>query len=425
VTPVAKKWKLKVEDAIAYLNSLGLHRINPGLERIAKLLEILGNPQDEIPSIIIAGTNGKGSVAAAVASVLGQCYKTGLYTSPHLIRISERIKINGEEISIHDLSRLVLEIKEASSHLSEGLTYFEVLTAAAFLYFARRKIDFSVLEVGMGGRWDATNVITPLVSVITNISKDHTEFLGETAEEIAFEKAGVIKHGVPLVTAAKQEALKVIETLSYKNFAPISVMEKDFKIEGENTEDFSFFGRAWNLKHLQFNLPGFYQIENASVAIAVLETISQFHGVNIGEENLRKGLSSVRWEGRMEILRKNPPLVLDGAHNPGAAQALRKSIQEMFPEKKFIFLIGMLRDKDHKTYLSEISQVAEGIIITDVPSERGIKSEKLAEIADKFLKDIEIIKDFKEAFCKVKALRTPVCVTGSLYLIGAIKSLSS
>ncbi len=413
-----------MENAIAYLNSLGLHSIKPGLERIIKLLEIFENPQDKVPAVLIAGTNGKGSVAATIASVLkAHGYKTGLYTSPHLIRVSERIKINGEEISSVDLYRIILEIKAASLSLPDQPSYFEVLTTAAFLYFARRKIDFSVLEVGMGGRWDATNAVFPLVSIITNISKDHTEFLGQTIEEIAFEKAGIIKYGVPLVTAAKERALEIIPVVAEEKSAPISLFKKDFKIERHDTDNLSYFGRTMNLRHFKFSLSGLYQIENVSVAIAALEVISQSHGINIKEDSLRRGLSSVRWEGRMEILRKNPPLILDGAHNPGAAEALRMSIEKMFPGKKFVFLIGMLTDKDHESFLSEISQVAEHIVVTDVPSARGVKSSKLVEIAEKFLARVEMVEDFEKAFCYVRAISAPACITGSLYLVGAVKDL--
>lgn len=411
-------------DAISYLNSLGLHKVNPGLERIIRLLSALGNPHNKMPSIIIGGTNGKGSVSAMVASVLkSEGYKTGLYTSPHLIRVSERIRINDEEIPIDDLYRLILEIKNLSSRLLQEPSYFEVLTACAFLYFSEKKVDFMVLEVGMGGRWDATNVVTPLVSVITNVSRDHTELLGETIGQIAFEKAGIIKQGMPVVTAANGEALDVIESIAYKRSASLSVMGRDFRTQGEGTEDFRYSGVIWNLDHLRCALPGFYQVENASVAICALESLSRSYAVEIKERNLRDGLLSVRWEGRMEFLRDDPPLILDGAHNPGGARALRESIQKMFPGRKFLFLIGMLGDKDHRQYIEEISQIARCIIVTDVPSGRGIKAEKLARVAEEFLKEVEIIEDIREAFYRAESLLVPICITGSLYLIGAVKSL--
>jgi dihydrofolate synthase/folylpolyglutamate synthase len=413
-----------MNDAIIYLNSLGLHKVKPGLERITKILGFLDNPQDKVPCIIIAGTNGKGSVASTVASVLGtQGHKTGLYTSPHLTRISERIKINGVEITIDDLYKLILEIKKISSHLSEGPSYFEVLTAAAFLYFSERKVDFSVLEVGMGGRWDATNVVLPTISVITNISKDHTEFLGENIKQIALEKAGVVKRGVPVITAAKEQALEEIVNIALQRSAPISVMGKDFIVNGGSTEDFSYSGKIWSLEHLCFSLSGLYQLENVSLAIAALESMSQFHGMRIDEKHLRKGISSTKWEGRLEIIRKNPPFVLDGAHNPGAASALRKSLQAMFPEMHFVFLLGMLLDKDHENYLKEIAQVAKSIITTDVPSERGATAESLAAIAKRHVEKVQVKNNLNEACEDLKNITSPVCVTGSLYLVGAIRKI--
>jgi dihydrofolate synthase/folylpolyglutamate synthase len=396
--------------------------VKPGLERTIKLLEILGNPQEEIPSFLVAGTNGKGSVAATLASVLEAVgYKVGLYTSPHLIRVTERIKISGDEITIEELSRLILEVREAACNLLEEPTYFEVLTVAVFLYFARKRIDFSVLEIGMGGRLDATNVVIPLVSVITNISADHTEFLGRSIREIAFEKGGIIKRRIPVVTAAKEDALSVIEDLASEKSAQTIIKERDFTIDGECTHDFNYLGSSWNLEHLNYGLNGFYQIENASLALATLESISKFYNINIEEERLRKGLSSVRCEGRMEILRIDPPLILDGAHNPGAAEALIKSIERMFKAKKFVFLIGMLADKNHEEYMKAISTIAEYIIITEVPSERGIKAIKLANVARHYANNITVISDFREAYKELLFQQKPACVTGSLYLIGAIK----
>jgi dihydrofolate synthase/folylpolyglutamate synthase len=415
-----------MSDAISYLNSLGLHKIKPGLGRTIKLLELFGNSQEKIPNILIAGTNGKGSVATTIASILEIAgHNVGLYTSPHLIRLTERIKINGDEIPLDELYRLILDVKKAASNLPEDPTYFEVLTVAAFVYFAQKKTDFSVLEVGMGGRLDATNVVRPLVSVITNISLDHTEFLGRNVREIALEKGGIIKNGVPVVTAAKSDTLSVIECLANDKLAPIIIKERDFRTEGETTQDFNYIGSSWNLKHLKFGLHGFYQIENASLAIATLEFISKIYETNITEERLRKGLFSVRWEGRMEILRKNPPLILDGAHNPGAAEALRISIEKMFQGTKFVLLLGMLRDKDHEAYLNAISSIANFVIITEVPSERSIKAIELANVAKRYINNIKIISDYREAYKEAFSLQSPTCITGSLYLIGAIKQLYS
>lgn len=414
-----------MKDALEYLNSLGLHRVKPGLERIVKILKAMGDPQDEAPSIIVAGTNGKGSVAAAVASVLeAQGYKAGLYTSPHLIRVTERIKVNGKEISVEDFARLIMQTGKTAAQAGVEPSYFEAVTAAAFLYFREQKVDFSVLEVGMGGRWDATNIVNPLISAITNISRDHTEFLGYSIKEIALEKAGIIKQRIPIITAAKGDALAAIKTAARQKSAPLSVAGVDFGVTGDGPHDFNYRGREWSLKNLYFNLAGFYQLENASVAVAALETLSHFHDVEIGEPGLRKGLSSVKWEGRMEVLRDNPPLILDGAHNPGAAYALRESLQKMFPGEEFVFLIGMLRDKNHAGFLSEISKIAKYMVITEPPSDRAIKAEELSEIAKRFSDQVNVIKDVEKAFYEVRTLSTPVCiVTGSLYLVGEIKKL--
>ncbi len=415
-----------MRDAVNYLNSLGLHRINLSLDRISKILESFDNPHHKLTCLIIAGTNGKGSVAAIMASILGAAgFKVGLYTSPHLVNISERIRVNDEEISHSDLSRLILKIKgRASKILTERPTYFEVLTAAAFEFFHEKRVDYAVLEVGMGGRFDATNVANPIVCVITNIYLDHTEYLGDNIDKIAYEKAGVIKHGVPVVTGADGSALNVIRTVAEKRSASILCMGRDFSSKSENEGLFSYRGHSFNLINLQLSLPGLYQINNATLAVATIETLCERHGIDIDEKSLRTGLSTAAWEGRMETLRLSPPLILDGAHNPSAAYALRSSLRHAYPENKFLFLIGMLADKDHENYLKELSPVTEGMIITEIPSERLMPAEKLASIARSYTGSVRVIKDPEAAFIELKKQNsTPACITGSLYLIGAIKKL--
>ncbi len=257
------------------------------------------------------------------------------------------------------------------------------MTASAFVYFAESGADYSVLEVGMGGRWDATNVITPLVSVITNISKDHTDYLGRTIAEIALEKACIIKPRVTAVTGAKGKALGVIAEYAAKKRSPLKVYGKDFLSRGDNTDSFDYIGSVWEFQRLRSNLAGAYQIENLSAAISALETMSHDHGIRIGEKNLRKGLANIDWGGRLEILRKNPPLYLDSAHNPGGAKALVESLAGLHPSLKFTFLIGMLKDKDHASFLREISTLAEKLVITEIPSERTMSAEALSEKASK------------------------------------------
>ncbi len=412
-----------MQNGLTYLNSLGLHKVKPGLARIKELLTSLGSPEDKIPSIIIAGTNGKGSVASAISSVLStQGYKVGLYTSPHLVDITERIKINDVQISHSDLSSIILEIKEAAEQsLLETPSYFEAITAAAFVYFAREKVDFNVLEVGMGGRWDATNVITPLAAVITNISKDHSEYLGEKIGDIAAEKACIIKSRTPVITAAASDALEVIKRAANKNSSPLLVYGREFNTEGENTDNFNYKGPSWELRNLKSNLKGHYQLENLSLAIAALETIQNKHNITIEEKSLREGLSSIKWEGRFEVINEIPPLILDSAHNPGAAKSLVESIKDSYPDTKFTFLIGMLEEKGHEQFIEEISLIAEKLIITKVPSERTADPKQLALTAQKYIEEIEIIDDYKSAYEVILNLDKPSCITGSLYLIGAIK----
>ncbi|MCK5392042.1 MAG: bifunctional folylpolyglutamate synthase/dihydrofolate synthase [Deltaproteobacteria bacterium] len=416
-----------MQNGLSYLNSLGLHKVKPGLERIKEILKSFGNPESKVPGIIIAGTNGKGSVASAVSSILSaQGYQVGLYTSPHLVNITERITINGVQISNSDLSSIILEIKKAAEQfLSETPSYFEVLTAAAFVYFAREKVNFSVLEVGMGGRWDATNVITPLASIITNISKDHSEYLGEKISDIAEEKACIIKPGVPVITAAVGDAFDVIEKKAIKNSSPIIVNKREFKTEGENTDNFSYKGINWEIENLKSNLKGHYQLEILSLAIAALEAIQKNHKIKIDESFLRQGVANIEWEGRFEILSERPLLILDSAHNPGAAKSLVKSIRDSYPDTKFTFLAAMLEDKGHEQFLKEISSIAEKLIITKVPSERTADPKQLTVIAQKYIEEIETIDDYKSAYEAILHADKPSCITGSLYLIGAIKRLTN
>lgn len=410
-------------DPVTYLNSLGLHTVKPGLERITAILSALGSPELKVPGIIIGGTNGKGSVASSIASVLIKSgYKTGLYTSPHLIKINERIRINGSQIADEELNEFIERVRVASEELSIGPSYFEVMTACAFSYFADMGCQVNVLEVGMGGRWDATNVLSPLVTVITNISKDHTEYLGDTIEKIAHEKACLIKPGRPVVTGARGEALDVISEVSHKNKAPLYVLDRDFRLK-EIGKELSYIGNKWKIDNIYTNLTGLYQRENLSLAIKALEEAQETGNIRIEEDAVRKGLSQISWEGRFEEVREDPPLVLDSAHNPGAAAALVSSLRNSYPGVKFTFLIGMLGDKDHSDFISQISALADEIILTRVPSERSADTESLTKSAGEHKNKVMIIEDYREAFEMLRNSGKPGCVTGSLYLIGALKEI--
>lgn len=415
-----------MHEAIEYLNSLGLHKIKPGLERTYRLLDVLGNPHNDSKSIIVGGTNGKGSVSATITSVLAnQGFRTGLYTSPHLIDVTERIKVNQHEIPLNDMCRLILIVRDAAKGcLTEDPSYFEVLTVVAFLYFSEKRVDYNVLEVGMGGRFDATNVVTPIVSVITNVSKDHTDYLGNTIREIAYEKAGIIKQNIPVVTGAKGVALKVLNAIAYERCSAMDVMDRDFYFRTKDMKYFDYYGDLWKIKDITYSLPGYFHIRNATVALATLETLSSHAGFPMDINNIRKGLSTTSWEGRMEIARAHPPLILDGAHNPSGAIALRDSMEKAFPGERFSFLVGMLSGKDHKGFIKGISGIASEMILTEPPTDRSYSAEDLAKIARNYIADVKVVKDFRLAFSEInKDTPKATCITGSLYLIGAIKGL--
>ncbi|KAB2832040.1 MAG: bifunctional folylpolyglutamate synthase/dihydrofolate synthase, partial [Candidatus Dadabacteria bacterium] len=401
-----------MDKAYTYLDSLGLYKIKPGLGRIKKLLGSLGNPHEKAPGIIVGGTNGKGSAAASIASILrAGGYRTGLYTSPHLIDVTERIRINRREIERPELARILLRVKKAAEKSTGGnASYFETLTAAAFVYFAESGVDFSVLEVGMGGRWDATNVINPLVSVITNVSKDHTDYLGRTIGEIASEKARIIKPGVPAVTCARGKALRVIAEYAGRLRAQLRVYGKDFKSSGESADSFDYTGSVWTFKGLISNLGGHYQTENLSAAVAAVEALYEYHGIEVSKEAVRKGLGAIDWPGRLETVRKRPPLILDSAHNPGGARALAESLRLMHPSLKFTFLVGMLTDKDHGSFIRELAPIARKFIATEIESERALSAEALArKISRIFPGPVVVEKDYRKAYRDLLKESEPAC----------------
>lgn len=403
------------------LNTIGFFDIKPGLDRIIKVLNYLDNPQDKIKSVLIAGTNGKGSVASILSSILiSNGYKTALYTSPHLVSVTERIKINNREIAEEMLDFSLGVVFKACEETDTSLSYFELVTAASFVYFQNENIDIAVLEVGMGGRWDATNVVTPLISVITNISFDHSEHLGNTLELIAAEKAEIIKNSIPVVSGVTGHEINVIKEKTGTTNSDLYILEKDFKLNLNEDKTFNYSGINNNLNNLTTNLAGRHQINNSSLALASAELLNTLYGYRIDYENVNKPLLSVKYEGRFEIIRTGPYLILDAAHNTASAKALVRSINEL-KEDKFIFFISMLSDKDHEGFISTITNIAEKIIITKIPNERSTETKLLYKVTKQYMDKIEVIEDYKEAYEYVKKLNTPVCITGSVYLIGLIK----
>jgi len=436
-------------ETVNYLYALQRHGIKLGLENPGRLMSILGEPQKSFRSVHIAGTNGKGSTAAMIASILKNSgFKVGLYTSPHLVSFTERVSINNEHISETEVTGLTSHIRNAIAGDDIKPTFFEFVTAMAFYYFASKRIEWAVVEVGMGGRLDATNVLLPDVSVITNVSLDHNEFLGETIFDIATEKAGIIKPSIPVVTATTHpEALRVLEETARDLGSELHVYDKDFKGSLLFMDDkhilFNYSGmnlhmgeRAVYQKYNSLSLPapGKHQLYNASVAIRVCEILAQ-KGVPITSDAINNGFLYLNFEGRLECISRTPLIILDSAHNPEAARALSESVKEIFPEKKIILVAGIMKDKDIGGILKPLLQISNAVILTKPKSERAASPDKLEtsietmdERNNKGLihKSIRKTRSVSEAIELAKSLwhkEDIILVTGSFYTTGEAKEL--
>ncbi len=408
------------------LSSIGFFDIKPGLKRITKVLNHLEKPQNRIGYVLIAGTNGKGSVASILSSILiHNGYKTGLYTSPHLISVTERIKINNRDIDEKKLNKALKTVFKACEETDVRLSYFELVTAAAFVHFKNQKIDIGVLEVGMGGRWDATNILAPLVSIITSISVDHTRHLGPTTELIAGEKAEIIKKNVPAVSGVTGEENKIIIDKAAKTGSDLFVIGKDFNYEKTEGKKFSYTGIYNSIRDLSSNLAGDHQMNNSAIALAGAELLDAKCSMKIDFESIYKPLRSVELRGRFEMINAQPAVILDCAHNVGSADALINTLNEFLPDQKCVFLLGMSKDKDHKEFIEIISQKAAGIVVTTIPGERGADSGMLYKVAKPLVENTKIISDYQRAYRYIKSLNEPACITGSIYLIGLIKEYLS
>jgi len=410
-----------VDQAIAYLKQLPHTEVKPGLERIQALLERVGNPHERLQAVHIGGTNGKGSVAVMIASVLQRAgYRVGLYTSPHLISYCERIQINGAPIAEDEFAHIADELMPIADAMADKPTQFEFMTALAFLYFLRQKIDIAVIEVGLGGRFDATNVITPMVSVLTNVELDHTDLLGETLEQIAWEKAGIAKRGVPLVTGErKPNALEVIARECAAVGAPLiparqRARRTDFTWEYQEFE-------VWGEGKVRMKLLGGYQRENLNVALEALEVLRQ--SLKIPHEALVRGLEQASWPGRFEVVQREPYIILDGAHNPHAARALREDVRryrERYALHKSALLFGVLRDKAYQTMAEILFPDFDEIVLVKPDSPRALEPSALLSWAPA----AKICDTISEGLDGARASGAElICVTGSLYVIGATKRL--
>jgi len=382
---------MSYSDTINYIYNLQKHGTKFGLSNITRLVSIFGNPHESFLSVHVAGTNGKGSTSAFIASLLKiSGLKVGLFTSPHLVSFTERIRVNSEEITEYEVMSLTEEIRSKVVDFSP--TFFEVVTALAFLYFQRKRIDIAVIEVGMGGRLDATNILMPEVSVITCIDYDHREYLGDTLSEIAYEKAGIIKDSIPVVISSQApDVLEVIEAKAKEKNSEVYLYGRDFsavlKREDPSGICFDYFGGdSFDIHDLYLPLIGEHQMQNATVAIKAVELLSKKITPNseLRTPNfIREGLKDVKWPGRLEMIQDDPPILIDGAHNPGAAVVLSRALVKNFLGiyKRIILILGIMGDKDIEGIMKPLLPITSEIILTSPGYERAAPPAKLAGIA--------------------------------------------
>ncbi len=395
-----------------------------GLETIKRILSALGNPQENFTSIHVAGTNGKGSVASALSSILHESgYKVGLYTSPHLVRFNERICINNCQISDADVVKSYKAVQQVH-HGDRSPTFFEFATAMALYEFGRQKVEWAVIETGMGGRYDATNIITPAISIITNVSMEHRDYLGNTLAQITREKAGIIKQRTPVVTAVKQkQAQSVVQRVAHKKSAPVFMLGKDFTVRRNRTGYFSYYGIENTWHDLQTPLLGHYQVQNAALALAASELLNK-HKAEISFKSIKNGLTKTRWPGRLEIVSDKPLVILDGAHNLIAARNLSKFLAANLVNRRIILVVGILDDKPYAPMLKSLLPVCSRAIITRAKTDRALPTQKLYATAKKIISDVTTVADVAKAAKHAIETAGPddvVCIAGSLYVVGEAK----
>jgi dihydrofolate synthase/folylpolyglutamate synthase len=424
---------MNYEAAMAYIQNTAKFGSNLGLERTEKILDLLDNPQDRIKCIHVAGTNGKGSTTAMITQILRSAgYRTGMYTSPFLEEFEERIQVDGINIGKEDLAKTVTEVAEAVEKvISLGYdqpTEFEIITCAMFKYFCDVNVDYAVVEVGLGGRLDSTNVIIPILSVITSISLDHTGVLGNTLREIAGEKAGIIKKGIPVVTYPQEkEAEQVIADVCRSLGCELVSVKPD---SGEFLETFKLSQRIrikTNRETYELNLSllGKHQIMNCAVAVNTAEKLREL-GLKISREDIISALGKVRWIGRLEVLREEPLVVIDGAHNIEGVTLLSESLDTYFRYEKLILVIGILRDKQVEQMIGMIASLAQRVIAVTPNSGRAESAAELNEVILKYNKNSEACDDYSEAYEKALGYAgrdDMILVCGSLYMIGDMRKI--
>ncbi len=416
---------MNYKEALAYIDGVSWLGSRPGLERITELLGKLGDPQKGLRCVHIAGTNGKGSCAAMAASVLRAAgCRTGLFTSPYLFRFNERMQINGEPIGDETLAALVTEVQPVADAMADHPTEFELMTAVALLWYARERCDIAVLEVGLGGRLDATNVIeAPEAAVITNIGLDHTAILGDTVEKIAAEKAGIIKPGCEAVLYQQSAGVEAVvrekcEAVGARlHTADFSQIEPLFdSMEGQA---FRYRGESWAIP-----LPGAHQLRNAAVVLELVGVLRR-RGWRLPREAVEHGLYAVRWPARFELLRDEPPFVVDGGHTPQCAQTVADSLLRYFPDRRRVLLVGVLADKDYPALFEILDPAADAYVCVTPDSGRALPAAKLAEFLSRFGKPVTVCEDIPagvEAAAALAGEDGVACAVGSLYMAGAVRA---
>jgi dihydrofolate synthase/folylpolyglutamate synthase len=423
-------------EALKYIYDLNKYGIKLGLKNIKYLLFLLGNPHQKLNIIHIGGTNGKGSTSSLICSILKSAgFKVGLYTSPHLVDFTERMKINYRSINQKKVATLLERIKpfvEKVAHTPYYThpTFFEVITAMAFIYFFEEKVDFLVLEVGLGGRLDATNVCEPLISVITHIDYDHMDKLGNSLEEIAREKGGIIKSGGIVITSNQfEKADQEINKIARQRNSIIYKVGREIKYEIIKSDlkgiIFNLHGIYNNYINLHTPLLGRHQAENAVTAITAVEAL-KIKGICISKEAIRDGLEKVKWSGRLEIIQKNPILVLDGAHNPNGVKVVRQTLEEIFCYHRLVLVLGIFADKDYKKMIKIIAPLADLIIATKSKNPRATPPQIIAKEAAQYIdrNKIMVTKNIPQAINYAISNSHKddlICITGSLYTIGEAK----
>jgi dihydrofolate synthase/folylpolyglutamate synthase len=394
------------------------------LDTISGILKLLGNPHLSYRCIHIAGTNGKGSIASSLALILHNSgYRVGLFTSPHLVKFNERIQINGKPVNDEQVVSLYKTVRNADRGERKA-TFFEFATAMALYEFACSQVDWAVIETGMGGRLDATNIIKPELSIITNISLEHQAYLGNTLTQIAGEKGGIIKPDTPVVTGVSQKSvITVIEEISRKQNAPCYRKGRDFRIRRKTNGHFDYFGIERDIKNLAAGLAGNHQLDNAAVVLAACEQLTN-QGMILPQNVIRSTLKNNHWPGRLEEALDKPRVILDGAHNQMAARVLSNYIKEELKSYETTLVVGILDDKPYEKMLKSLVPVCKRVILTQPNSPRALSAEKLLKIVGPMNSDVEIIKDVATATLKAIKNCKPteaICIAGSLYVVGEAK----